>query len=135
MIKILVAFVTGSAGLVVTLHPAPSNAASSFTYSASGGFVDPNGQQWPTRRLNAGVQDAVQGVPNVMTYYPGMRSDDRSDAGPCGTMWDHSAATMADFYTASNTATGYEITVAGKVVVLFPDGVPGNDITAVLTVP
>ena len=64
-----------------------------------------------------------------------MRGDDRIDLTQAlaGTMWDHTAATMANFYTASNTAAGYVITVAGKVVALFPDGVPGNDITAFLT--
>jgi Cellulase (glycosyl hydrolase family 5) len=72
MIKILAAFVTGSAGLLLALHPASSNAASNFTVSASGGFIDPNGQQWTMRGLNAGVQDALQGFPNVMTDYPGM---------------------------------------------------------------
>ena len=72
MIKILAAFVAGSAGLLLALHPASSNAASNFTVSASGGFIDPNGQQWTMRGLNAGVQDALQGFPNVMTDYPGM---------------------------------------------------------------
>ena len=64
-----------------------------------------------------------------------MRSGDRIDLTQAlaGTMWDHTAATMANFYTASNTAAGYVISVAGKVVALFPDGVPGNDITPFLT--
>ncbi len=46
--------------------------ATSFTVSATGGFIDPNGQQWTMRGLNAGVQDALQGFANVLTDYPGL---------------------------------------------------------------
>src|SRR4029077_4887566 len=43
-----------------------------FTVSATGGFINSNGQQWAMRGLNAGVQDALQGFANVLTDYPGL---------------------------------------------------------------
>ena len=43
-----------------------------FAVSARGGFIDPNGQQWTMRGLNAGVQDALQGFANVLIDYPGL---------------------------------------------------------------
>ena len=49
-----------------------AHAAANFTVSANGGFTDPNGQAWSMRGLNAGVQDALQGFPNVMQQFPGM---------------------------------------------------------------
>ena len=47
-------------------------ATSNFTVSATGGFVAPNGQPWAMRGLDAGVQDALQGFPGVLTDYPGL---------------------------------------------------------------
>jgi hypothetical protein len=49
-----------------------AHAAANFAVSANGGFTDPNGQAWSMRGLNAGVQDALQGFPNVMQQFPGM---------------------------------------------------------------
>jgi hypothetical protein len=42
-----------------------------FTVSATG-FVASNGQPWTMRGLDAGVQDALQGFPGVLTDYPGL---------------------------------------------------------------
>jgi hypothetical protein len=46
--------------------------AANFTVSANGGLVDPNGQAWTMRGLNAGLQDALQGFPSVTSQFPGM---------------------------------------------------------------
>jgi hypothetical protein len=64
-----------------------------------------------------------------------LRNIDRIDLTQAlaGTTWDHTAATIADFYTASTTEAGYVIKVDHKVIALFTDGAPGNDITKFVT--
>ena len=64
-----------------------AHAAANFTVSANGGFADPNGQAWSMRGLNAGVQDALQGFPNVMpqlSRHDGHPVEHRRQRRSCG---------------------------------------------------
>jgi Cellulase (glycosyl hydrolase family 5) len=81
-------------------------AAQTFTVSASGGFAAPDGQPWNMRGLNAGVQDALQGFPNVLTDFPGLTAI-RLNVNPSG----DSAASISQVvseYTAAGVAVEIE---------------------------
>ena len=89
--------------LALTALPA---AAQTFTVSASGGFVAPDGQQWNMRGLNAGVQDALQGFQNVLTDFPGLTAI-RLNVNPSS----DSAASVSQVvseYTAAGVAVEIE---------------------------
>ena len=49
-----------------------------------------------------------------------------------GTTWDHNMATIGNYMTTNRTGAGLVVKVGNKVVALFTDGVPGNDITPFL---
>ena len=81
-------------------------AAQTFTVSASGGFAAPDGQHWNMRGLNAGVQDALQGFPNVLTDFPGLTAI-RLNVNPSS----DSAASISQVvseYTAAGVAVEIE---------------------------
>jgi hypothetical protein len=89
--------------LAFTTLPA---AAQTFTVSASGGFAAPDGQHWNMRGLNAGVQDALQGFPNVLTDFPGLTAI-RLNVNPSS----DSAASISQVvseYTAAGVAVEIE---------------------------
>jgi Cellulase (glycosyl hydrolase family 5) len=89
--------------LAFTALPA---AAQTFTVSASGGFAAPDGQRWNMRGLNAGVQDALQGFPNVLTDFPGLTAI-RLNVNPSS----DSAASISQVvskYTAAGVAVEIE---------------------------
>jgi hypothetical protein len=104
----------------------------------------------PTPSSSAGITLASAPTPSVGTGNiivlpsPGtgediirgtLRPADRIDLTQAlsGTTWDHTASTIGNYITTRSTGAGYVISVGGKVVALFPDGVPGNDITPFLT--
>jgi Ca-dependent carbohydrate-binding module xylan-binding/Cellulase (glycosyl hydrolase family 5) len=84
-----------------------------FTVSATGGFINPNEQQWAMRGLNAGVQDALTGFANVLTDYPGLTAIRLNTGG-------NDSATDIDKVVQEYTARG--------VVVMIEDhsGNPNN---------